>query len=215
MDSHDLVDIWRQHHTEERSYTWRRADGSQASRLDMFWLSSSFLESVAQVDIFPFFHSDHSYIYLKLTFPSLPDRGPGDDLAAIGVFLVDPLAALQSTSLSTAPSSMQGSVALSALGTPVADIPPSSASEGQASEAFSPVALEQAGPIPDSHHVLVPIGGVLLYSLAGAYLSRRASNHHFSDVETSALPALPAPPTLGDGVGDSPGQSARSSPKLV
>ena len=77
VDSHDLVDIWRQHHTEERSYTWRRTDGSQASRLDMFWLSSSFVESVAQVDIFPFFHSDHSYIYLKLTFPSLPDRGPG------------------------------------------------------------------------------------------------------------------------------------------
>ena len=77
MDRNDLVDIWRQHHPEERCYTWRRADGSQASRLDMFWLSSSFLESVAQVDIFPFFRSDHSYVYLKLAFPSLPDRGPG------------------------------------------------------------------------------------------------------------------------------------------
>ena len=77
VDRNDLVDIWRQHHPEERCYTWRRADGSQASRLDMFWLSSSFLESVAQVDIFPFFRSDHSYVYLKLAFPSLPDRGPG------------------------------------------------------------------------------------------------------------------------------------------
>ena len=73
----DLVDIWRRHRPEERCYTWRRADGSQASWLDMFWLSSSFLEYLAQVDIFPFFRSDHSYVYLKLAFPSLPDRGPG------------------------------------------------------------------------------------------------------------------------------------------
>ena len=77
VDRHDLVDIWRRHHPEERCYTWCRADGSQASRLDMFWLSSSFVEYVAQVDIFPFFRSDHSYVYLKLAFPSLPDRGPG------------------------------------------------------------------------------------------------------------------------------------------
>ena len=50
---------------------------AQASQLDMFWLSSSFLEYVAQVDMFLFFRSDHSYLYLKLAFPSLPDRGPG------------------------------------------------------------------------------------------------------------------------------------------
>ena len=87
-----------------------------------------------------------------------PPRADEDDLAAIGASVVDPLAALQSTSLSPAPSSIQGSVALSALGTLVADIPPSSASEGQASGALSPVASEQAGPISDSQRALVPIG---------------------------------------------------------
>ena len=77
VEAHDLIDIWRHKHPSERSYTWRRADGSQASRLDMFWISSSFSEHVSQVDIFPFFRSDHSYVFLKLSFPSLPERGPG------------------------------------------------------------------------------------------------------------------------------------------
>ena len=43
----------------------------------MFWISSSLSEHVSQVDIFPFFRSDHSYVYLKVAFPSLPVRGPG------------------------------------------------------------------------------------------------------------------------------------------
>ena len=77
IDRYDLIDIWRKQHPEERSYTWRRANGSQASRLDMFWISSSLSEHVSQVDILPFFRSDHSYVYLQLAFPALPDRGPG------------------------------------------------------------------------------------------------------------------------------------------
>ena len=47
VDRHDLVDIWRKTRQDERSYTWRTPDGSQASRLDMFWLSSSFSEYVS------------------------------------------------------------------------------------------------------------------------------------------------------------------------
>ena len=77
VESFDLLDIWRHNHPTERSYTWRRANGTQVSRLDMFWISSTFVEHVSQVDIFPFFRSDHSYVFLKLSFPSLPQRGPG------------------------------------------------------------------------------------------------------------------------------------------
>jgi hypothetical protein len=29
------------------------------------------------VDIYPFFRSDHSYVFLKVNLPSLPNRGPG------------------------------------------------------------------------------------------------------------------------------------------
>ena len=77
VETFDLLDIWRHNHPNERSYTWRRANGAQASRLDMFWLSSTFVEHVPQVDIFPFFRSDHSYVFLKISFPSIPTRGPG------------------------------------------------------------------------------------------------------------------------------------------
>ena len=73
----DLHDIWRLRHPNNRSYTWHRANGSQASRLDMFWVSSSLLSHVIDVSIYPFFRSDHSYVFLQLTLPSLPRRGPG------------------------------------------------------------------------------------------------------------------------------------------
>jgi hypothetical protein len=72
-----LVDAWREKHPSARDYTWRRPNGSQASRLDMFRISSDLLASVQQVDILPFFRSDHSYVFLLITLPNMPDRGPG------------------------------------------------------------------------------------------------------------------------------------------
>ena len=59
----DLIDIWRDKHPAQRSYTWCRANGSQASRLDMFWISSFFNEDVLEADIYPFFRSDHSLCF--------------------------------------------------------------------------------------------------------------------------------------------------------
>ncbi len=73
----DLVDIWRFRHPDERNYTWRRANGSQASRLDMFWLSFHLVSNVLDVAIYPFFRSDYSYVFLRVTLPSAPARGPG------------------------------------------------------------------------------------------------------------------------------------------
>ena len=73
----NLVDAWREKHPSARDYTWRLPNGSQASHLDMFWISSDLLASVQQVDILPFFRSDHSYVFLRITLPSMLDRGPG------------------------------------------------------------------------------------------------------------------------------------------
>lgn len=73
----DLVDAWRQVYPTRLEYTWHRPNGTQSSRLDMFWLSSSLMEHVTQVGIFPFFRSDHAYVYLRLRIPMLPSRGPG------------------------------------------------------------------------------------------------------------------------------------------
>ncbi len=78
LTSHlNLVDIWRKRHPLQRQYTWHRPNGSQASRLDMFWLSSYLSVHVHQIDILPFFCSDHSYVFLRISLPSMPKRGPG------------------------------------------------------------------------------------------------------------------------------------------
>ena len=73
----DLVDAWRRSHPTDRHFTWHRPCGSQASRLDMVWISSNLLEHVNQVEILPFFRSDHSYVFLRISLPSIPTRGPG------------------------------------------------------------------------------------------------------------------------------------------
>ena len=73
----DLHDAWRLQHLADREYTWRRPNGAQASRLDMFWLTSFLLPFIAQVNILPFFRSDHSYVYIKLALPSKVHRGCG------------------------------------------------------------------------------------------------------------------------------------------
>ena len=43
----------------------------------MFWLTSFLLPFIAQVNILPFFRSDHSYVYIKLALPSKVHRGCG------------------------------------------------------------------------------------------------------------------------------------------
>ena len=77
MSVFDLQDAWRTQHPDAVSFTWHRPNGSQASRLDMFWLSSFFLPLLLSVGIFPFFHSDHSYVYLKFSLPDGVRRGRG------------------------------------------------------------------------------------------------------------------------------------------
>ena len=77
MSCYNLKDVWRLWHTNASEFTWHRPNGSQAYRLDMFWLCFFFLPLVLSVDIFPFFRSDHSYVYLKLSLPTSVHRGPG------------------------------------------------------------------------------------------------------------------------------------------
>ena len=43
----------------------------------MFWVSSFFLLFILSVAILPFFRSDHSYVYLKLSMPDTVHRGKG------------------------------------------------------------------------------------------------------------------------------------------
>ena len=73
----DLVDIWRTRHPTQRSYTWSRAGGQVASRLDMIWISSSLVQGVRDISILPYFRSDHSYVFLSFSLPDASERGKG------------------------------------------------------------------------------------------------------------------------------------------
>ena len=75
--SYDLSDIWRLHHLDTHPFTRHRPNSSQASRLDMFLASSFFLPFILSVDILPFFRSNHSYMYLKLSLPDAIHHGKG------------------------------------------------------------------------------------------------------------------------------------------
>jgi exonuclease III len=54
MSTYDLQDAWRAKHPDAMEFTWQRPNNSQASRLDMFWVSTFFLQLIISVGIFPF-----------------------------------------------------------------------------------------------------------------------------------------------------------------
>ena len=76
MQTFNLVDIWRELHPNERTYTWQKFNANKQSRLDFFLVSSSLLPFVKSADIVPGFCSDHSGISLEIDFAKF-QRGRG------------------------------------------------------------------------------------------------------------------------------------------
>ena len=58
----DLVDIWRIRNPESNRYTWRKKTPMTQRRLDYFFVSDSFQDSVHEVEILTGIQSDHSPI---------------------------------------------------------------------------------------------------------------------------------------------------------
>ena len=77
MSTFDLLDAWRAVHPQSSEFTWHRANGSQASRLDMIWVPQEFLSCIESIDILPFFRSDHSYVFMQISIPPQPLGGRG------------------------------------------------------------------------------------------------------------------------------------------
>ena len=77
VDTFDLSDAWRKQHPDAQEYTWRRPCNSQGSRIDMIWVPTRYLGLISTVEIFPFFRSDHSYVYLVIDLPFEVERGKG------------------------------------------------------------------------------------------------------------------------------------------
>ena len=77
MSSFDLCDTWRRIHPTASEFSWHRPNGLQKSRIDMVWLPHNLLDCVKSIEIFPFFRSDHSYVFLDFAPPAGVERGPG------------------------------------------------------------------------------------------------------------------------------------------
>ena len=75
LESCDLVDIWRTLNPLKRLFTWHR--GNARSRLDYFFTSEHFLNTVKSVEILPGFHSDHSLLMMNLCDSNEQNIGKG------------------------------------------------------------------------------------------------------------------------------------------
>ena len=75
IESFDLIDIWRDQHTEEKKFTWHGPNLKQA-RLDYFLISSDLVNYVKNCEIGISYRSDHSPVSLLINFVDQP-RGRG------------------------------------------------------------------------------------------------------------------------------------------
>ena len=72
----DLVDIWRIRNPESNRYTWRKKTPMTQRRLDYFFVSDSFQDSVHEVEILTGIQSDHSPIRIQCRSLEEERRGP-------------------------------------------------------------------------------------------------------------------------------------------
>ena len=78
VEEFELRDVWRQANPDLRQYTWRKISLFQHSRIDLFLVSSSLIDSqqITKSEIDPGPRSDHSIIVLSLEL-FCSKRGPG------------------------------------------------------------------------------------------------------------------------------------------
>ena len=72
-----ITDIWRYLHPDSSGYTWTRADGSLASRIDLCGVPYVWVSSVSSCNIVPCPFSDHCALLLSLSVPDVVPPGPG------------------------------------------------------------------------------------------------------------------------------------------
>ena len=75
--SFNLVDIFCKLYPRSRDVSWFNSDRSIGIRLDKFFVSSIFVNSVQSTSFSPCCFSDHDYVNLCLTFDDNAVRGPG------------------------------------------------------------------------------------------------------------------------------------------
>lgn len=68
MSKWQLIDIWREQHSDSHNYTWRRINPLQQSRLDYFLISEFLLTNNITSGIDTSYRSDHSPVVVKIAF---------------------------------------------------------------------------------------------------------------------------------------------------
>ena len=76
IQQNNLIDIWRELHPHQRTYTWQKYNENKQSRLDYFLISASLLPFIQSAKIVPSYCSDHSGIELEVDFSKFV-RGRG------------------------------------------------------------------------------------------------------------------------------------------
>jgi len=66
MFEFDLVDCWREEHTNERKYTWLKKTPLKQARLYFFLISGPLVSSLDDSKISPGYRSDHSLISITV-----------------------------------------------------------------------------------------------------------------------------------------------------
>ena len=76
MMAYDLIDIWRIHHLEKKSFTWTQKKPFIRRRLDFWLISRAIQDDVSKTDIIPAIKSGHSAITLLFNSLDKQSHGP-------------------------------------------------------------------------------------------------------------------------------------------
>ena len=77
MEMFDLVDIQRMRHPKSRKFTYESKSLKLKSRMDFLLISKNISGDVKNSEIYYAIAPDHDAIYISLSWPNRPPRGPG------------------------------------------------------------------------------------------------------------------------------------------
>ena len=77
MEMFDLVDIQRMRHPKLRKFTYESKSLKLKSRIDFFLIAKNLSGDVKNSEIYHAIAPDHNAIYISLSWPNKPPRGPG------------------------------------------------------------------------------------------------------------------------------------------
>jgi len=77
IQSFKLIDAWRLYNPNKTQFTWRRKNGIEKSRIDIWFFDNSHANLILSADIRPAQISSTDYLAISLKIELAQDRGPG------------------------------------------------------------------------------------------------------------------------------------------